>query len=193
MGANPRHGKVPDLGAPLRINRLFQAEHPQIQCEIRYIQELAVAAERWTRREKQSVGQAMIVNAFEVPQLCNELPAGTDHHDLIALIGSHPEVVMAVDGDAVGPVDAVDEHARGPRISVGNWDLYYRIISRIGREHEVAGVIELNPVRSERRNARSGKQGIADPNCPRAAARPGLPDDALEGVRHVHVSGLIEG
>src|SRR5260370_28526879 len=125
MGANPRHGKVPDLGAPFRINRLYQAEHPQIQCEIRYIQKLAVAAERWTRREKQSVGQAMIVNAFEIPQLCDELPAGPDHHDLIALIGSHPEIVMAVDGDAVRPVYAVDKHASDPRISVRHCDLYY--------------------------------------------------------------------
>src|SRR2546427_8145449 len=138
MGANPRHGKVADLAAPLRINRLFQAEHPQIQCEIRYIQKLAVAAERWTRREKQSVGQAMIVNAFEVPQLCDELPAGTDHRDLIALIGSHPEIVMAINRDTVCAIDAVDEHARGPRISVADRDLYYCVVSRIGHEHDVA-------------------------------------------------------
>src|SRR5260370_26319061 len=125
VGASRRQAKVRARAAPLQPIRLYQAEPPQIQCEIRYIQELAVAAERWTRREKQSVGQAMIVNAFEVPQLCDELPAGTDHHDLIALIGSHPEVVMAVDGDAVRPVYAVDKHASDPRISVRHCDLYY--------------------------------------------------------------------
>src|SRR5712691_12487497 len=143
MGANPRHGKVPDLGAPLRINRLYQAEHPQIQCEIRYIQKLAVAAERWTRREKQSVGQAMIVNAFEVPQLCDELPAGTDHHDLIALIGSHPEVVMAVDGDAVGPVDAVDKHGWFPRSAIRDRDLHHGVISGVSHEHRGLRVVEF--------------------------------------------------
>src|SRR5260370_21635766 len=144
VGASRRQAKVRARAAPLQPIRLYQAEPPQIQCEIRYIQKLAVAAERWTRREKQSVGQAMIVNAFEVPQLCDELPAGTDHHDLIALIGGHPEVVMAVDGDAVGPVDAVDAHAWFPRSALRDRDLHYGVISGVSHENPGLYVFEFN-------------------------------------------------
>src|SRR5262249_2857332 len=110
MSSKPRDGKVPDLCAPLRVDRLRQTEHAQIQRKIGHVQKVFVVAEGRTGRKKQSVGQAMIVNAFEIAELGDQFSTRADDYNFISLIGGNPEIVMAINRNTVSAVDAVDEY-----------------------------------------------------------------------------------
>src|SRR5215471_15145584 len=126
--------------------------------------------------------QAMIVNAFEIAELGDQFSTRADDYNFISLIGGNPEIVVTIYRDAVCAVDAVDEDRRFAGSAIADRDLNDSVISGVGNEQNISGMVEFNSVRAKRRDAGGGQQRIADPNCPRAAARPSLPDDSLEGI-----------
>jgi hypothetical protein len=51
----------------------------------------------------------IVINAIEVAEFRNHLPGPINNDDLVCLIRCCPDVVVLVDDNSIGSVDAVDE------------------------------------------------------------------------------------
>src|SRR5215831_1726359 len=80
-----------DLGRPLRVYRLGDADRGEIQLQIGHEQPFAVLAEGGARRKQQAARYAVLADAVEVAELGDRLAGGVDHHDLVRLVGRDPD------------------------------------------------------------------------------------------------------
>src|ERR1043166_2539994 len=103
---------------PLRVHRLSEAEESQVEREIRNIERFPIRAKRGACWEEQAMRHAILVHAGEIAELGDRLAGLVDDDDLVRLVGRGPDIVMRVDDDAIGAVDAVDEDAWRPRRAI---------------------------------------------------------------------------
>lgn len=94
-GADAGDGVQADLGRPLAVDRSRQPEPPDIEREIGHVDPIAVASR--AGREHESDRRAVRVDVAEVAQFGDHLSGLVDHHDLVGLVGGHPQVVVIVD------------------------------------------------------------------------------------------------
>jgi hypothetical protein len=192
----PRDGEVLDLERPAGIDRGLRAGKGQVEREIRSVDEFAVKAESRARRKQQAARCAIVGNAVEIAELGDDFAARIDHHDLVLLIGVDPEIVLGVDRDAVGRVDAGgEERGRSRRAVAVHRDLDDGVISGVGYEHRRTRPVELDPVGAERRVevCAGHEQRIGrDPLAQAIAILVGLPDDALERIRDVDIACRVK-
>jgi hypothetical protein len=125
-----------------------------------------ISVEGQACREQQAAHDALLVDAPEVSELGDHFPGLVDDDDLVLLIGADPQVVIVVNRDPVRCIDAGDEDRRLAggvvRVHRNLDDLMKR---GVGDEHDRAGVVEFDTVRTEgRRETRSG-------SCPRSRPR----------------------
>src|SRR5215469_15825815 len=166
---------------PLRVDG-FEAEDAEIESKIGDIHGLAVGTEGGARRKQQAVWLAVAIDARKITELGERLAGLVDDDDFVRLIGSDPYVVIGVDSNAVGAVDAVGEDARGPRRAVSEWNLNELVVAGIGDKHHASGIVELDTVGAEGWQARGRQQRILHPNLAEllhsgATAGPNRPND----------------
>ena len=95
------------LLSPLRIDRLRQVETPQIERQVRHVDEVVHHDEAC--REEQAVGRALAIDAVEIAQL-GDHPAGRiDDDDLVRLVRGDPQVVRCVDDEMARFIEPSDE------------------------------------------------------------------------------------
>src|SRR5271154_2893512 len=128
----------------------------------------------------------------EVAQLGDGLSGGVDYDNLIALIGRDPEIVVVVDEQAIGPVDAVGKYRRRAGRCSRDGNLYDGVVASIRDEHCVLVLVESEPVRAKRWNTRSPQQCVIYPSGSNASFRRSHPDDSLKRVGHVDVPCLVK-
>ena len=139
---------------------------------------------------------AILIDAVEITQLRDNCAGLIDDNDLIFLIGADPDVVLAVDRDPIRRVDAGNEDRGSSRTAIvvhGNLDDLMRC--RICYKQYRVLTIELDTIRSKRRRqaASRTKQWTRTP-CDRSATTGRhLPNDPIEGIRHISVAGSIKG
>src|SRR5262249_55547980 len=78
---------------------------------------------------------------------------GIYNDDLVSLIGRHPQIIVAVDNEPIGAIDAGGEYRRVAGSSVRNVNLDDPVQRCIGHEHRGALVVELDSVCAEGRNS----------------------------------------
>ncbi len=110
------------------------------------------------------------------------------------MVRRDPEVVVLVDDQAVGAVDAVGEDARRA-MHMGHsveWNLDDAVVAGVGHEQDGLLVIEIQTVGSERREPGRSEQHVADPSRHIPSGAVGSPDRPEERVRDVDVSDVVE-
>src|SRR5215470_2190437 len=144
------------------------------------------------------MGDTILINTIEVTELRNDLPSSIDNDDFVCLIRRRPDVVVFVDDDSIGAVNAVDEDRWFPSASVEvHRNLNDLVIPCIRNEHCGTGIVELDTVGAKRRYAGRSERRVLDPYRsetlrPRAARRTSFPDNALERIRCVDVTMAVE-
>src|SRR5438445_11153840 len=87
------------------------SSNPLRSIAVRDVDELAVAHEAGGDRESSRPPPS--VDPAEVAQLRHHATGWVENDDLVGLVRRHPEVVVLVDDQAIGAVDAVHEYRRG--------------------------------------------------------------------------------
>src|SRR5882762_4306757 len=93
-------------GRPLAVHRLLPGDRTQVERQVGDVDPVATAHQ--ARREEQPDRRAL-AHAAEIAQLGDDLAGLVNHHDLIRLIRAYPDVVVSVDKQAVGAIDAAGE------------------------------------------------------------------------------------
>lgn len=151
---DPRDGVVLGLRSPLRVDRhVRRVEQPKIERQVRDVEEVSVFAEVGARRKYQSVRHAGFIETVEIAELGDRLAGRINDDDLIGLVGRDPDIVVRIEHEAVGAVDAVDEHRGRSRAAGGHRNLDDRVVAGIGDEQRVTGLVEAESVGAERRHA----------------------------------------
>src|ERR1051325_8843440 len=191
-----RHSPVLDLTDPWRVDCYVgraAGGDGQIYRQIGHEHRLLVAAETGARRKQQTFRSAAVDQAVEIAELGEHFPVFVDHDDLVRLVRANPEVVLIVEDQPVGAVDAVGEDRRSAGSAAGHRDLHDGVIPGVGDEQGVLRLVEAEAVGAERRIAGRLEQRILHPwvgERRRArAGRAGLPDRALEGIGDIDVPG----
>src|SRR5712691_3812078 len=162
---DPGHRVRLHLLGPLGVDRL-ETEAGGVEGKIRDEHELA--AEHEARREEEAARLPALADAVEVAQLRDRLARLVDDHDLVRLIRAHPDVVLLVDREPVGPIDAVGE-LDGGLDAAGGRDLEDGVVTGVRDEHRAPVLVEGDAVRAERRLAGGGEEMAGGPRGRRAA------------------------
>src|ERR1700724_893754 len=196
LGAQPRDREMVDLQGPGGIDRRLRPGIRQVDREVRGVDIFAVAAKGRACREEQAARRAVLRDAPEIAKLGDDLAGRIHDHNLVLLIGVDPDIVMGVDGDAVGRVDAGGENYWYARRAVSVYrHLDDRVVGGVGDEHRGALVVEFDAVGAEgrvettaRHEQRIGRQPLREI----VAILVGLPNYALEGIRDIDVARRVK-
>jgi len=198
---------VLDLEGPAGIDRdRRHASKGQVKCEIGDVEPALVRAELNTRRKQQALDRAVTGNAVEIALFRHDPATRIDDNDLVTLIGRDPQVVVRVHREPIGAIEAGRErHTRTGAAICLHGNLHDRVVSGVQGEQGRSPVVELDPVRAERRTQDLAFIGVGQqqivlagvgrriPGRRRAAAGTGPPDNALERVRDIDVARFVEG
>ena len=142
-----------DLARPAGIDRdRRHAGKGQVQREIGDVEPALVRAELDARRKQQALDRAVTGNAVEIALFRHDPATRIDDNDLVTLIGRDPEVIVRVDREPVRAIEAGRErHTRTGAAICLHGNLHDRVVGGVQGEQGRSPVVELDPVRAERR------------------------------------------
>src|SRR5882762_3148168 len=148
--ANTRDAVGLHPGRPLAVHRLLPGDRTQVERQVGDVDPVATAHQ--ARREQQADGRA-VAHAGEIAQLGDDLAGLVNHHDLIRLIRADPDVVVLVEKQAVGAVDAVGEHDGFLGDVSDHGNAHDAVVTGIGDKQRAFIAVEVQSIRPERREA----------------------------------------
>src|SRR5262245_36641551 len=98
------------------------------------------------------------------PNLAIASPVGSTTN-LVGLVRRHPDVVVLVDDEPVGTIDAVDEHDRRAGASAAHRNPDDLIVACIRNKQSISSLVELETVGPEWRHSGRAQQGMRHPGC----------------------------